>query len=116
VNETGDDMRSLTICDVSYVAQTLLISVLWAHIAIHNPFERDHGRLARRAGLSILAPCNFGGGFREGRGGIACNGGCMGWNYDALMQAEQFSSLRVAVTQGVRDAMLIAELQMLIVA
>jgi hypothetical protein len=41
VNETNEELQPLTICDVSYVAQTLLISVLWAHIAIHNPFERD---------------------------------------------------------------------------
>ena len=41
MNETGDELQSLTIVDVSYVAQTLLISVLWAHIVIHNPFERD---------------------------------------------------------------------------
>jgi hypothetical protein len=59
VNETNEELQPLTICDVSYVAQTLF-SVLWAHIAIHNPFERDQWTFRAR-----WFERSFGGGFRH---------------------------------------------------
>ena len=59
MGETGEHAQELTIVGVTYVARTLLITLLWAHLVIDNPFDREMWTFGAGRWFVDIGPLQF---------------------------------------------------------